>query len=132
MEYGKHLLVEAIIKNAKPLSNKKLIHRLFKDIIQAIGVTAMLPPTIYQFPKKPEITQKIEPGITAFCIISESHLSIHTWPENNYFALDLFSCKNFDEKIVIRIIKKDFPVKKLFTQSIERGLTINFQKELKN
>jgi len=128
MQYGKHLLIEVITKNSKELTNKKLIKKVFEEISQAINVIAVLPPVIYQFPKKSNLPKNISGGLTAFCIIAESHLAIHTWPENNYFAFDLFSCKDFDEKIVIQILKKNFSIKKLFSQVIERGLSINFQK----
>ena len=127
MQYGKHLLIEVITKNPKELTNKKLIKMVFEEISQAINVIAVLPPVIYQFPKKSGLPKNISGGLTAFCIIAESHLAIHTWPESNYFAFDLFSCKNFDEKIVIQVLKKNFIIQKLASQIIERGLDINFK-----
>ncbi len=40
-----------------------------------------------------DLYHKFEPrGITALLLLSASHLSIHTWPENEYVACDLFSC----------------------------------------
>jgi S-adenosylmethionine decarboxylase len=127
MHYGKHLLVEVITKNPKSLTNKNLIKKVFEKISQAIKITPVLPPVIYQFPKKRGMPKNIAGGLTAFCIIAESHLAIHTWPESNYFAFDLFSCKDFEEKIVIRILKKHFAIKKLASQIIKRGLSINFK-----
>ena len=39
------------------------------------------------------ISNKFEPqGVTAIALLSESHLSIHTWPESNYCAVDIFTC----------------------------------------
>lgn len=36
---------------------------------------------------------KFEPqGFTAFAILAESHISIHTWPEKAYCAIDIFTC----------------------------------------
>ncbi len=31
-------------------------------------------------------------GVTAAAILSESHLTVHTWPEEDYVAIDLFTC----------------------------------------
>ncbi len=44
----------------------------------------------------------VEPlfGITAFAVLKESHMSAHSWPENNFIAIDLFSCKEFDDRAV--------------------------------
>ena len=40
-----------------------------------------------------EISIEFTPqGITAVCLLSESHLSIHTWPEKQYAAIDIFTC----------------------------------------
>ena len=39
------------------------------------------------------ISNKFEPqGITAIALLAESHISIHTWPESNYSAVDIFTC----------------------------------------
>jgi len=39
------------------------------------------------------ISNKFEPhGVTAIALLAESHLSIHTWPEVNYSAVDIFTC----------------------------------------
>ena len=39
------------------------------------------------------ISNKFEPqGVTAIALLAESHLSIHTWPEEHYSAVDIFTC----------------------------------------
>ena len=39
------------------------------------------------------ISNKFEPqGVTAIALLSESHISIHTWPESSYSAIDIFTC----------------------------------------
>ena len=39
------------------------------------------------------ISNKFEPqGDTAIALLAESHISIHTWPESNYSAIDIFTC----------------------------------------
>ncbi len=47
------------------------------------------------------ISNKFSPtGATAILILAETHMSIHTWPENRYAALDIFICS---EKINLEI-----------------------------
>lgn len=39
------------------------------------------------------VSHKFSPtGITVILILAETHISIHTWPEHNYAALDIFIC----------------------------------------
>ena len=39
------------------------------------------------------ITHRFEPqGVTGLALLAESHISIHTWPENGYAAVDVFTC----------------------------------------
>ena len=43
------------------------------------------------------ISKKFEPqGVTVICLLSESHISIHTWPEFGSCAVDLYSLKEYD------------------------------------
>ncbi len=36
-------------------------------------------------------------GVTALVLLAESHISIHTWPENGYLAVDVFTCGEHTE-----------------------------------
>ena len=39
------------------------------------------------------ISNKFEPqGVTAIALLAESHISVHTWPESSYSAIDIFTC----------------------------------------
>ena len=39
------------------------------------------------------ISNKFDPqGVTAIALLAESHISIHTWPESSYSAVDIFTC----------------------------------------
>ena len=41
-------------------------------------------------------SNKFEPlGVTAIALLAESHLSIHTWPESTYAAVDIFTCGKY-------------------------------------
>ena len=40
-----------------------------------------------------EVSHRFEPqGVTALALLAESHISIHTWPEHGYAAIDVFTC----------------------------------------
>ncbi|WP_440059699.1 adenosylmethionine decarboxylase [Thermogladius sp. 4427co] len=37
-------------------------------------------------------TWKIDPGVTVFAVVLESHISIHTWPEFSFATVDVYTC----------------------------------------
>ena len=47
-------------------------------------------------------------GKTVVCILSESHLSIHTWPEYNMIYIDLASCKEISDEQIENTFEKAF------------------------
>ena len=55
-------------------------------------------------------THKFEPyGVTGYALLAESHISIHTWPEDGIARCDLFSCNsNTYYKSVIQYIQTRF------------------------
>jgi S-adenosylmethionine decarboxylase len=73
-----------------------------------------------------------ESGVTGVSIWAESHAAIHTWDEDNYYAFDAFSCKDFDPKDALRLLLMHFDIEMLncvnllrFQRSIPR--LSNFQ-----
>jgi S-adenosylmethionine decarboxylase len=46
-------------------------------------------------------------GYSILQIIQESHIAFHTWPEYNYLAIDIFSCKKIQVEKVINFLKKN-------------------------
>lgn len=62
-------------------------------------------------------------GITAFVILEESHLSIHTWPEEKYMAIDIFTCGDKAKpKKALNYLKKQFQPTRVDLQEIKRGI----------
>jgi S-adenosylmethionine decarboxylase len=49
-----------------------------------------------------------ESGVTGISIWAESHAAIHTWDEDNYYAFDAFSCKDFRPKDALRLLLSHF------------------------
>ena len=61
-------------------------------------------------------------GITGVLVIAESHISIHTWPEYKYAAVDIFSCGNkVDYNKIIDYLKDKLKCKSYTSKSIKRG-----------
>ena len=59
-------------------------------------------------------------GVTGVAILAESHISIHTWPEQDYIALDIFMCGNSDPLTALNWLTDFFQPKSITTQLIER------------
>jgi S-adenosylmethionine decarboxylase len=73
-----------------------------------------------------------ESGVTGVSIWAESHAAIHTWDEDDYFAFDAFSCRDFRPKDALRLLLTHFDIEVLncvnlfrFQRSIPR--VSNFQ-----
>ncbi|MCM8804364.1 MAG: adenosylmethionine decarboxylase [Candidatus Omnitrophica bacterium] len=62
-------------------------------------------------------------GVSGFALISESHISIHTWPEAKYAGVDIYTCgeKTMPEKAV-KFIIEELKSKKPSIIKIERGI----------
>ena len=63
-------------------------------------------------------------GVTGFILLEESHVSIHTWPEHEFAAVDIFSCKPFDAKKIQELLMESFSSDKVIIKQIERGEAI--------
>ncbi len=62
-------------------------------------------------------------GITGLILLAESHISIHTWPEIEYAAIDVFTCGNrvVPEK-AIEYLQKELSPSKVKIKKIDRGI----------
>ncbi len=67
---------------------------------------------------------KFEPyGVTAILILAESHISIHSWPEKKYAAVDVFTCgQNTDPVKAIRHLENAFNASEVKIEVIKRGI----------
>ncbi len=79
---GTHLLVELRECNPTTLNNLNDV----QDVL--VSAAKIAKATIIDV-----VFHEFSPfGISGMVIIAESHLSIHTWPEHNYAAVDIFTC----------------------------------------
>jgi S-adenosylmethionine decarboxylase len=61
-------------------------------------------------------------AITLVLILAESHLSVHTWPEEQLVAIDLFSCGAIDGALVIDQLVSQLKLQKVAVRQLPRGL----------
>jgi S-adenosylmethionine decarboxylase len=64
-------------------------------------------------------------GVTGVLLLAESHISVHTWPENKYAALDIFLCGNCDPEAAMQYIEDTItdtdPEAEFLVMMIDRG-----------
>jgi S-adenosylmethionine decarboxylase len=62
-------------------------------------------------------------GVSGVVVISESHLSVHTWPELGYAALDIFTCgEDAKPEAAVEYALKEFGAKTMHITEVTRGL----------
>lgn len=62
-------------------------------------------------------------GMTGVLLLAESHIALHSWPELNYLAIDIFSCgKKASPERALNFLKKKFKPKKVRIFKIKRGI----------
>jgi S-adenosylmethionine decarboxylase len=60
-------------------------------------------------------------AITLVLILAESHLSVHTWPEENLIAIDLFSCGAIEGEAVISGLTRSLRLEAVSVRTLRRG-----------
>jgi S-adenosylmethionine decarboxylase len=78
---GKHWIVE--FYGARALSDERGIRRALRNAAKVSGAT-LLKIQLHHF--------GAGGGVTGVALLAESHISIHTWPEGAYAAIDIFMC----------------------------------------
>lgn len=62
-------------------------------------------------------------GVSGVSILAESHITIHTWPERAYAAIDIFMCGECDPRDCVKALKDAFKPSQTQKRNIERGVT---------
>lgn len=92
---GKHMICDI-----KDIKNMDLLHNLdrMKELLNDICGR-------YDFSILEKVDHKFHPeGLSILYLLSESHLSIHTFPERSYIAFDLYTCRAYeDNKVYLEI-----------------------------
>ena len=107
---GKHLLLD--FWGCDGLTDIHFIENAMEDAAKACGAT-ILETKLHSFGEGG--------GITGIAILAESHISIHTWPEISYAALDVFMCGQCDPNKAIDVFEKHFSPQEKRVSEHERG-----------
>jgi len=109
---GMHILVEAYDCEPEKLDNLKGVQSAMVEAAELAGAT-VLDVAFRQFAPQ---------GVSGVVIISESHLTIHTWPEYGYAAIDLFTCgTKADPWKAFKHITNYLKAQKVTTMEVKRG-----------
>lgn len=108
---GRHLLAEYLDCDASILDDKDMIEKLLIEAAEAAG-TAVVAAVIKPFDPQ---------GVSGVVVIEESHLSVHTWPENAYAAVDFFTCGDGDPLKAHAVIYEGLRAQKCEYELFSRG-----------
>ena len=114
---GRHLIVDAYGVQSKKLRDRKSLANLLEDLPKKLKMRILRKPIVGKIISDEYPTW----GLSGFVILYESHISFHTWPEENYIAMDVYSCKDFDEKEAIEYLRSYLDSKRMKVKSIIRG-----------
>ena len=94
---GTHLLVD--LWGATNLCDPELIDRALREAAEAAGAT-ILHSHFHHFSPNG--------GVSGVVVLAESHISIHTWPERDFAAIDIFMCGACDPHLSIPVLQAAF------------------------
>lgn len=110
---GRQVLVEFYDCNRDKINDVEYIESSFLTAIQESGATIIS----HNF-------HKFSPhGVSGVVVIAESHVSIHSWPEYNYAAVDIFTCgESIDPWVIQEHLKESFESSNVSSMEMKRGM----------
>ena len=109
---GRHLIAEYYECRRASLDEVTTVREAMLDAANAIGAT-VLGENFHQFDPH---------GVSGTVVIAESHLSVHTWPENGYVAVDIYTCGGLDPRVGFELLRERLGARGCRVQEILRGL----------
>src|SRR4051794_21739097 len=110
---GMHLLID--LCGAKNLCDPEHIDRALRDAAEAAGAT-ILHGHFHHFSPNG--------GVSGVLVLAESHISIHTWPERDFAAIDIFMCGACNPYHSIATLKTAFQPESINLGEQRRGLIV--------
>ncbi len=109
---GRHLVVELYACDATRLDDVAAVEAALLEATRAVGAT-VVGHAFHRYAPQ---------GVTGVVLISESHLSVHTWPESGYAAVDVFTCGGLDPRPAVAVLGRAFAAGEARVQEVVRGL----------
>ena len=106
---GVHLIVD--LYEAQHLDDIDHIEATLRRCVQAASAT-LLHIHLHHFQPN---------GVSGVAVLAESHISIHTWPEAGYAALDVFMCGSANPDACIPVLREAFSAKRVGVSELLRG-----------
>ena len=141
MEIYKKSQILSSLSDEQKLSHqsKHLLLELYKCDFEKLNDESFLRCTLNRAAKLAKatvlnlISNKFEPqGVTAIALLAESHISIHTWPESNYSAVDIFTCgQNMMPEQASQYLIKSLVAEEYSLRVIERNPPSSVLKQLR-
>jgi len=107
---GTHLIIDLF--GAKRLDDLKHIERTLKRCVEVAGAT-LLHIHLHHFTPNG--------GVSGVAVLSESHISVHSWPEADYAAFDVFMCGEAKPHLAIPVLKEAFKAQDVVVKEHKRG-----------
>jgi S-adenosylmethionine decarboxylase proenzyme len=109
---GIHLLIELWACNREKIDDVDYLCRIMSQAAEVAGATVL----------KTAFQDFNPQGVSGVVVIAESHLTIHTWPEYGYAAVDIFTCGNtVDPWTAAGFLKQELEAENSRMLNFERG-----------
>jgi S-adenosylmethionine decarboxylase len=106
---GVHLLID--LYGAQRLNDIEHIEETLRKCVAAAKAT-LLHMHLHHFQPN---------GVSGVAVLAESHISIHTWPEIDFAALDVFMCGRADPDACLPVFREAFKPKSVVVRDLLRG-----------
>jgi len=111
VEYaGSHLLID--LWGAQKLDDIKHIESTLRECVATCNAN-LLHIHLHHFDSSG--------GISGVAVLAESHISVHTWPERDYAAFDIFMCGNAKPENALPVLKRAFSPERFEVKEVLRG-----------
>jgi S-adenosylmethionine decarboxylase proenzyme len=108
---GKHLLLDFFHCKMDGLDNVFIVKDLICKVAEVLGAT-VVSNNFHHFTPL---------GVSGVLIITESHITIHTWPEYDFAAIDIFYCGKLNIEAGIQLLKALLQTENVTIQEFHRG-----------